>query len=169
MRPDHGRRRPARYRALAGFIVASAAFVAVFVTLTLSAFHAPAPHGLPVGIVAPPAVTLQVEHAVGSAAPGAFSFRGYPSPAAATAGIAQRQVDGALVASGGSLRLLVTQAGGTAPAQAITGAFTTLAARTGHHLTVSDVVPPRASDSQGLSSWFTVLRRLMWVDAGVSA
>ena len=37
----------ARYRALAGFIVASAGFVAVFVALTLSAFHKPTPHDLP--------------------------------------------------------------------------------------------------------------------------
>jgi len=57
------RRYPAQYRALAGFLVASTVFVAVFVALVLSAFHAPRPHDL-------------------------------------------------LVASGTSLRLLVTQAGG---------------------------------------------------------
>ena len=34
-----GRRFPARYRALAGFIVASGVFVAIFVALTLGAFH----------------------------------------------------------------------------------------------------------------------------------
>ena len=38
-RPDQARRYPARYRALAGFILASAAFAAIFVALTLSAFH----------------------------------------------------------------------------------------------------------------------------------
>jgi hypothetical protein len=43
--------------------MASAAFAAIFVALTLSAFHAPRPHGLPVGIVGPAAVTSQVEHA----------------------------------------------------------------------------------------------------------
>lgn len=74
--------------------MASAAFVAIFVALTLSAFHEPTPHGLPVGIVASAAVTRHVEHALGSAAPGAFSFRSYDSAASATTGIAQRQVDG---------------------------------------------------------------------------
>ena len=44
----------ARYRALAGFILASAAFAAIFVALTLSAFHAPRPHDLPVGSWARP-------------------------------------------------------------------------------------------------------------------
>jgi nucleotide-binding universal stress UspA family protein len=137
--------------------VASAAFAAIFVTLVLSGFHQPAPHGLPVGIAGPAAVAGQVERALNGAAPGAYSFRGYPSAAAATAGIAQRQVDGAVVASGGGLRLLVAQAGGNGPEQALIGTFTAVAARSGQHLTVVDVVPARASDSQGLSSWFTVL------------
>jgi nucleotide-binding universal stress UspA family protein len=157
----HGRRFPAQYRAIAGFIVASAAFVAIFVALTLSALHQPMPHDLPVGIVGSATVTGHVEHALDSAVPGAFSFRSYPSAAGATTGIAQRQVDGALVATGPSLRLLVTQAGGTGPLQALNGAFTAVAARTGHQLVVSDVLPARASDSQALSSWFVVLSVLI--------
>jgi Universal stress protein family len=155
------RRYPAQYRALAGFILASATFVAIFVALTLSAFHKPAPHDLPVGIVGSAAVTGQIEHALDGAAPGAFRFSSYDSGASATAGIAQRQIDGALIASGANLRLLVTQAGGTGPEQALTGAFTAVAARSGRHLIVSDVVPPRASDSEALSSWFVVLSVLI--------
>ena len=81
-------------------------------------------------------------------------------PSAAT-GIAQRQVDGALATSGASLRLLVTQAGGAGPEQALSGAFAAVAARSGRQLTVSDVVPPRASDAQALSSWFIVLSVLI--------
>ena len=137
MAPRHagdGRGYPARYRALASFVVASAVFVAVFVALTLSAFHRPTPHELPVGIVGSAAVTRQVEDALDGAAPGAFRFRSYPSGASATTGIAQRQVDGALVVSGAGLRLLVTQAGGTGPEQALIGAFTAVAARSGHQL-----------------------------------
>jgi nucleotide-binding universal stress UspA family protein len=161
-RPSNSSRRyPAWRRALAGFVLASAAFVAIFVTLTLSAFHEPTPHDLPVGIVGPAAVTAQVEHALDGAAPGAFRFSGYPSAASATTGIAQREVDGALVASGQNLRLLVAQGGGNAPMNALTGAFTTLAQRSGRHLIVSDVVPPLAGDSQALSSWFIVLSVLI--------
>ena len=151
------RRFPARYRALAGFIVASAAFAAIFVALTVSAFHAPAPHGLPVGIVGSAAVTGHIEHALNRAAPGAFRWHSYLSAASARAGIMQRAVYGALVASGGSLRLLVAQAGGTAPAQALTRVFGVVAAHSGQHLVVADVVPPLARDTQALSSWFVVL------------
>jgi nucleotide-binding universal stress UspA family protein len=152
---------PAKYRALAGFIVASAAFVAIFVAVTLSAFHKPTPHDVPVGIVASAAVSAQVEHGLDSAAPGGFSFRDYPSAASATTAIAQRQVDGALIATGPKLRLLVTQAGGTGPDQALNGAFTAAAAHAGRQLTVTDVLPPLATDSQALSSWFVVLSVLI--------
>jgi nucleotide-binding universal stress UspA family protein len=155
------RRYPARYRAFAGYIAASAIFGAVFVALTLSAFHAPAPHDVPVGMVGPAAVTRQVEHALDRARPGAFGFRGYRSQASATTGIARREVDGALVVSGGGLRLLVTQAGGTGPEQALSGAFTAVAARSGRQLLVSDVVPPGAGDTQALSSWFVILSVLI--------
>jgi nucleotide-binding universal stress UspA family protein len=156
-RPEHARRHPARYRAVAGFIMASAAFAAIFVALTLSAFHAPRPHDLPVGLVGPAAATSRVEHALDSAAPGAFGWRSYPSQAAARAGIAQRAVDGALVASGRNLRLLVAQGGGTAPAQVLTKAFAAVAARSGRPLAVADVVPPRPGDTQALSPFFVVL------------
>jgi len=160
-RPDHGRRKPSRYRALAGFIVASAAFAAIFVALTLSAFHRPTPHDLPVGMVGPVAVTGHIERALDSAAPGGFSFRSYDSTASAVTGIEHREVDGALVASGGNLRLLTAQGGGTGPAQALTTAFATVAAQTGHALVVSDVVPPKANDSQALSPFFVLLSTLI--------
>ena len=154
---DHARRQPARFRVHAGFIAASAAFAAVFVALVLSAFHAPAPHDLPVGIVAPAAVTGRVEHALGAAVQGGFELRPYPSQASATAAIGRREVDGALIAAGGHLRLLVAQAGGSGPAQALTQVAGALAARSGQSLTVTDVVPPLPRDSDALSPFFVLL------------
>jgi hypothetical protein len=137
--------------------VASAAFAAIFVALALSAFHAPKPHGLPVGIVGPAAATSPVEHALDGAAPGAFDWRPYPSETDARAGIARREADGALVVSGSGLRLVVAQGGGTAPAQVLTQAAGAVAARTGHQLVVIDVVPPLAGDTEALSPFFAVL------------
>ena len=160
-RPEHARRYPSRRRALVGFIVASAAFAAVFVALVLSAYHAPRPHNLPVGLAGPAAVTSLVEHALNNAVPGGFSFRTYNSAASALTGVTHRQVDGALVASGGGLRLLVAQGGGSAPAQFLTQAFGTVAARSGHPLTVTDVVPTLPSDTQALSPFFVLLAALI--------
>jgi nucleotide-binding universal stress UspA family protein len=160
-RAHHARRYPAPHRALAGFMVASAAFAAIFVALTLSAYHAPRPHDLPVGIVGPAAVTSRIEHALNSAAPGAFGWRGYPSEAGARTGITQREVDGALVASGRNLRLLVAQGGGSGPAQVLTQASGAVAAASGRQLVVTDVVPPLPDDTEALSSFFVVLSVLI--------
>ena len=146
-----------RYRALAGFIMVSGAFAAIFVALTLSAFHAPRPHDLPVGIVGPAAVTSRVEQALDGAAPGAFAWRSYPSQTGARTGIAHREVNGALVTSGHNLRLLIAQGGGTGPAQVLTRAFGAMAVRSGHQLVVADVVPPLPGDTEALSSFFVVL------------
>ncbi len=156
-RAEHARRYRVRFRPQAGFILANTLFAAIFVALALSAFHAPSPHNLPVGIVASPAVTGRVEGALGTHLPGGFDLRAYPSETAARAGITQAQVDGALIASPGHLQLLVAEGGGTAPAQAMTAAFGAVAARSGQPLTVTDVVPPLAGDTQALSPFFILL------------
>ncbi len=156
-RAEHARRYPARFRPHAGFVLANTLFAAIFVALALSAFHAPSPHGLPVGIVASPVVTGKVEDALDTHLPGGFDLRVYPSAAAARAGVTHAQVDGALIASPGHLHLLVAEGGGTAPAQALTTAFGTVAARSGQPLTVTDVVPPLADDTQALSPFFMLL------------
>ena len=82
-RAEHVRRHQARFRPHAGFVLANTLFAAIFVALVLSAFHAPSPHGLPVGIVASPAVTGKVEDALDTRLPGGFDLRVYPSAAAA--------------------------------------------------------------------------------------
>jgi nucleotide-binding universal stress UspA family protein len=159
--PDQGSRLPIPYRALAGFIVAFAAFAAIFVALAVGAYHAPRPHNLPVGIVGSATVTGGVEHALDTALPGAIDWHSYPSAADARTGITQRQVDGALVASGTGLRGLIATGGGTAPANFLTQAFGTVAAKTGHPLLVTDVVPPLPGDTQALSSFFLLLGALI--------
>lgn len=156
-RADHARAYQARFRPHAGFILAHAAFAAIFVTLVLSAFHAPSPHAIPVGVVAPATVTGQVEDALDASVQGGFDLRVYPSEARARTGIAHREVDGALIVSGRQLRLLVAQAGGTGPAQALTKVFDAIAAKSGRPLTVTDVAPPLADDSEALSPFFIIL------------
>lgn len=156
-RADHARGYQARFRPHAGFILANAAFAAIFVTLVLSAFHAPSPHAIPVGIVAPATATGQVEDALDASVQDGFDLQAYPSEARARAGIAHREVNGALIASGSQLRLLVAQADGTGPAQALTKVFGPIAARSGRMLSVTDVAPPLADDSEALSPFFIIL------------
>jgi nucleotide-binding universal stress UspA family protein len=156
-RPPQGSRLPIPYRALAGFIVACAAFAAIFVAVALGAFHAPRPHDLPVGIVGSAAATGHIEQAVNGAVPGAIDWRSYPSAADARSAIAARQVDGALVASGPSLRLLTAGGGGSGPVSFLTQAFTAVAAHTGRPLVVTDVVPPLPGDTEAFSPFFLLL------------
>jgi hypothetical protein len=156
-RADHAGGYQARLRPHAGFILAHAAFAAIFVTLVLRAFHAPSPHAIPVGIVAPATVTGQVEDALDASVQGGFDLRVYPSEARARTGIAHREVDGALIASGRQLRLLVAQADGTGPAQALTKVFDAIAAKSGRPLSVTDVAPPLTDDSEALSPFFVIL------------
>lgn len=132
-------------------------FAAAFLSAALSAFHAPAPHAVPVGIVAPAQVSREVRGALEARAPGGFALHAYPSAAQARTAIGRREVDGALIADPGGMTLLVAQAGGSAPAQLLTNTFTGLAAKTGRRLSVIDAVPPLKDDSLALSSFFTIL------------
>jgi len=153
---DDGRTRPG-LRPHTGFIVAMSLFAAVFVALVLSEFHAPSPHGLPVGIVAPASVTRQVGQALGNAVPNGFDLQSYGSAAAARTAIAHGQVDGAFIVSPAGPQLWLAQAAGTAPTQAVTTAFTAVAAHSGQSLAVTDVVPPLKTDSLALSPFFVIL------------
>src|SRR5579862_2042227 len=96
-RAEHARSNRSRFRPHVGFVLVSTLFTAIFVALVLSAFHAPSPHGLPVGIVAPATVTGQVEGALDRHQPDGFDLRTYPSAAAARVAIAHADVDGALI------------------------------------------------------------------------
>ena len=165
----HGRGHRLRLRVHAGYVLASAAFTALFVALVLSAYHAPAPHDVPVGIVAPASVTGQVADALDGAAQGGFDLHVYGTRAQARTGIEHRQVDGALIATGHGLHLLVAQAGGSGPAQALTGVFEALAGRSGRPLAVTDVGPALGTDTQAFSPFFLVLGVLIPSFAGGSA
>jgi nucleotide-binding universal stress UspA family protein len=154
---EHVRERRPRFRPHTGYVAAVVLFAAVFVSLVLSAFHTPRPHDLPVGIVASASVATQVDEALGRAVPGGFDLRVYPDEAAARAGVTQGAVYGALIDSSGKLQLLLAQAQGSAPAQALTTAFDAVAAHSGQSLTVTDVVPPLPSDSLALSPFFVIL------------
>lgn len=153
----HAREHRANFRPHTGYFVGILLFAAVFASVVLSGFHSPRPNVLPVGIVAPASVTQQVEAGLGKALPGGFDVQVYPSEAAAQAGLAHGDLDGALIDTSGHLRLLLSEAQGTAPTTALTNAFNAFAAKSGHPLTITDAVPPRPHDSLALSPFFIIL------------
>lgn len=146
-----------RYQAHVALVVANVAFAAVFVTIALTGFHQPTPHGLPVGVVAPAPLSHRIQGALDAHIPGGFDLRDFPTEVRVRTAITTRQVDGALIATPSGLRLLTAEAAGTAPTQAITTAFEAVAAKSGERLTILDVVPPLPGDSDALSSFFLIL------------
>jgi hypothetical protein len=146
-----------RYRVHLAVVGGNVAFAAIFIAVALSGFHQPRPHGVPVGIVASAPVARTVQRELGDHIRGGFDLTSLASERQARLAIERRTVDGALTVSPRGATLLTAQAGGTAPTQAITKAFTAVAAKTGRPLSTIDVVPPLPGDSQALSSFFVIL------------
>ena len=146
-----------QHHVVVGLVVGQVVFATLFVCLLLSAYHQPTPHELPVGVAASPAITQKLQVALDSHEPGGFDLRPYPTAGQARLGVIDGQVDGALLVGPGKLSLLTAGAGGIGPVQALTGAFSTVAAKTGQQLSVVDVVPPLRRDSEAFSALFVIL------------
>lgn len=126
----------------------------LFVGSFIGALHNPAPHRLPVGVVAPPAAARELDAAFARHAPGAFAVTAYPSVTAARHAILSRDADGVLLPGPGQQRLLIAGAAGRFVSQAVTTAFTGAAAATGQHLAVTDIRPMPLGDRNGNAPLF---------------
>lgn len=146
-----------QYQVVVGLVVGQVVFASLFIFLLLSAYHQPTPHALSVGVAASPAVTEKLQVALDSHEPHGFDLRSYPTAGQARLGVIDGQVEGALLVDPGNLSLLTAGAGGIGPVQALTGAFGSVAAKTGEHLSVVDVVPPLRRDSEAFSAFFVIL------------
>jgi hypothetical protein len=146
-----------RYRVHLAVVAGNVAFAAIFMTVALSGFHQPRPHGVPVAIVAPAPVARTVQRELDHYMGGGFDLIPLVNEHQARLAIAHRTVDGALIVSPAGATLVTAEAGGTAPTQAITRAFTAIGAKTGRPLSTIDAVPPLPGDSQALSSFFVIL------------
>jgi hypothetical protein len=124
-------------------------FALVFVFLMTSALHAPAPHGIHVGLVAPAPIADRIESGLAARAPGAFALHRYGSDHAARQAIDDRQEDAAFVVQGGQATLLLAGATGTATTTVVRAAFTGVAGGAHLPLTVQDVKPLPATDPGG--------------------
>ena len=96
--------------------------VVLFTLIALIGFalRSPQPHGIPVGVVGPPAAVAQLSAGFAAKAPGALQLTPYATEAAARAAVDGRSVDAALVLGPGSARLIVAGAAGPAISGAIT-------------------------------------------------
>ncbi|SRR6266566_3203617 len=129
-------------------LAAMLALVFVFVGSNVAANHEPKPHGLPLGVVGSPPAVAAITGQLDRRAPGAFTVRGYRSPAAARTAILHRSVYGAFE-PGPRPVLLVADAASSFVAALLTQTFRAAAHAQGQRLTVQDLAPLPPSDSTG--------------------
>jgi hypothetical protein len=148
-------------RAAGRLVLAALVLLFAFTALYVAAFHAPRPRGLDVTFVGTPAQRARVQGALDHGARGGFDVRRYPGERAARAALLDTDVHAVLVAGAGRDRILVAQAQGAAPTEAVTTALLAAADATGSPGLVQDLRPLPAGDRRGLSSLFVVLGTLI--------
>jgi hypothetical protein len=128
----------------------------MFVGIFVAALHKPTPHGVPVGLVAPPPVVQRVEAGMSAKSPGAFSIHVYPTPAAAEAALRNHDIDGAFVVGRGPAHLDLASAAGPVPTAVITAAFTGLAKAAHIPVVTQDLVPLPSGDPRSAIPYYLV-------------
>jgi hypothetical protein len=129
----------------------------LMIWLMASALHAPAAHGIRVGLVAPAQAAAAIPASLEQKQPGAFSIVIYASADEARAAIDSRSVAGAVIVGGGTTQILVASADSEGSAAAIGAAFSAVAKATGSTPIVTDVRPLPASDPHGIVPFFLIL------------
>jgi hypothetical protein len=142
-------------RAVGRLVAGGLAMLFAFTALYVAAFHAPRAKGLDVGVVGTPAQAASVQMQLDARDRGAFDVRHYATEADARVALLDTDVRGVLVPA--SRRILVAQALGVAPTEAVAGALGAIASPAA----VQDVRPLPSGDRRGLSSLFTVVGTLM--------
>lgn len=155
-------------RWLGAWLLGVSAFMALFSSSFLGAFHQPTPHWVPIAVVAPAPTVTTLQHKLNDQASGAFTLTRYGSVDRATTALRSATVDAVFVppstptsasqsAEGGGrpvALLLTASALGKLPTQVITQTFTGIGKATGATVEVRDVVPLRTQDPFGISSFF---------------
>jgi hypothetical protein len=128
----------------------------VFVGSNVAANHEPRPHGLPLGVVGPPAAVAAITRQLDSNVPGGYAVHAYGSLAAAQTAILHRTIYGA-VDVGPPPVLLVASAASRFVATLLQQTFQAAAGVQGQQLVIHDVVPLPPSDSTGATAFSATL------------
>lgn len=155
----HGGPAPSRARPLRAMfqpVVVTLMVGVAFVSVYLAAFHAPAPHGMPVAVVGSPAEVESAQAAIDAAGVGDVDVVVAANEAGARQAVERREVYGALLSGSAEApaRIAVAGANGPAVTQAVTEAFAVVSTPTPGD-EVLDLVPLAESDTRGLSIFYT--------------
>ncbi|HZG04719.1 MAG TPA: DUF3533 domain-containing protein [Streptomyces sp.] len=130
-----------------------------FVLSYVGAFHSPAPHGIPVAVVAPDGASERIVDQLNALDGDPVEARPAGSEAAARALILDRTVDAAVLVDprGTTDTLLVASAGGPAVSTTAARLAEDIEASRGRKITTEDILPPAEGDGRGMSSFYLVI------------
>jgi hypothetical protein len=148
-------------RAIARIVLGGLVLLFAFTALYVTAFHAPHPNGLHVGVVGSASRAVQVQRALDAGHRGAFVVRRYDTEQQARAALLGTRVHGVVIPGARRDRILVAQALGVAPTETVTKALRGAASAARAAAVVEDIRPLPASDGRGLSPLFTVIGTLI--------
>ncbi|GAA4551684.1 DUF3533 domain-containing protein [Pseudonocardia xishanensis] len=136
-----------------GLVLAVLGLQLGFVLSYVGAFHDPAPHEIPVQVVAPAAVVDRLAAGLD----GTLTVTG-ADESSARAALAADETAGVLIVDPTGTRdtLLVASAAGTSEASAVEAVVGRAEAGQGRTLTVTDLVAPQDGDARGLSGFYLV-------------
>ncbi len=130
-----------------------------FILSYLGAFHSPAPHRIPVTVVAPPQVAGQLVDQLNAVTGEPVQASASDHEIEARQALRAGETSAVYVVNPNGTKdsLLVASGGGTAIATAVEQLFTVAAQQHGRTLTVQDLVPLNPGDARGLSGFYLVI------------
>jgi hypothetical protein len=123
----------------------------IFVTVYLSAFHAPRPHHLPVAAVGTTGQARSLSTSLNHSIPGGFTVTRVTNEREARDAIEHRRAYAALVADGRTRTLLYAGANGPSVTSLLDTVFVRVAGRS---IATQDVRPAAAGDTRGLAIFY---------------
>jgi hypothetical protein len=148
-------RRAKRSRTLGALIAAPLIFIFAFVFCYVSALHAPTPHELPLGVVAPSSSKAQLESRITEqAGESAFRFLDYSTADEARKAITERVAFAAVVIEKDEVLTIVASSAGVSGTSMVkrVGADIAIGLRLPNQVT--DVAPTRDGDASGTGIFF---------------
>jgi hypothetical protein len=137
-----------------------------FILSYVGAFHAPAPHEIPLGVVAPTSqVSAQTVGKLNSVNGSPISATVVADEATAERRLREGSLSGALVINpqGSQDKLLVATGGGASVATAVSAVITQVEATAQRTVATTDVVPLQSGDGRGLTGFYLVIG---WIVGG---
>ncbi|MCM2390506.1 ABC transporter permease [Streptomyces albipurpureus] len=152
---DPARRVAAAVRSLVLPVVVAVAVGAIFISVYLSAFHAPVARDLPVAVVGSAAQAAGVQDRLPERPSDTFSVRAVEDAQAARSAVQHGEVFAAYIPEGGAVTLLYAGAHGPSVTALLLDELGEVAHEGGQSVEAVDILPASPQDTRGLAVFYT--------------